>query len=80
MSDPSFQGKIIRFGEMCFLFKSTLGLFFFSGLKTMYLTKDEYHSVPFLVRLQYLCWIITTFPTLYDKTNHVNSCILNTVI
>lgn len=46
----------------------------------MYLTKDEYHSVPFLVRLQYLCSIITIFSTLYDKKNHVNSCILNTVI
>lgn len=80
MSDRSFQGKIIRFGEMSSLFKSTVGLFLFSGLKKMYLTKDECHSVPFLVRLRYLYEYHYFFSTLYGKKNHVNSYILNTVI
>lgn len=57
-------------------------MFLFSGLKETgkkknYLTVDEYHSVTFPVRSQYLSVI---FPTLYGKKNYVNSYILNTGI
>lgn len=81
VSDRSFQGKIIHFGAMSSLFKSTVGLFLFSGLKKnvphkrwMPLSTLSSKITVFVYEYHYF------FSTLYGKKNHVNSYILNTVI